>query len=278
MNYRHVYHAGNFADVIKHAILALIIEYLKRKETPLMVLDAHAGLGVYDLSSIQAQKTGEWQGGIGRLWNQDIPESLTPWMNVVRSFNPGGEVSVYPGSPKLVQWLMRSEDRLVLVEKHPDDHDTLAQEFRRDARVHVHLADAYAQLKASVPPPERRGLVLIDPPYEEKDEYQKLLRGLSNALKRWPTGIYCIWYPIKARAQIDGFLDGLKHLPLPPTLVTELMLRGGDDPFRLNGCGLVILNPPWILEDALKQMLPFLVQTLTDGNGGFRVEWLVSAA
>ena len=275
MNYRHVYHAGNFADVLKHAILALIIDYLKRKDTPIMVLDAHAGLGLYDLSSIEAQKTGEWMGGIGKIWGQEIPAPLMPWLNVVRSFNPDGELRAYPGSPKVAQWLLRSDDRLVLVEKHPQDHATLAQEFRRDARVQVQLGDAYAQIKACVPPPERRGVVLIDPPYEEKDEHLKLVRGMAQALKRWPTGIYCIWYPIKARSQIDGFLGELHSLGLPPTLVTELMLRGGDDPFRLNGCGLAIVNPPWGLDTALQEALPFLVKAIAPDQGGFDLRWLV---
>ena len=277
MNYRHVYHAGNFADVIKHAVLALIIEYLKRKDSPLMVLDAHAGPGLYDLGGIEAQKTGEWQGGIGKLWDREVPESLLPWLNVVKWFNPDGALNVYPGSPKLVQGLMRTQDRLVLVEKHPEDHARLAQDFRRDARVQVHLSDAYAQIKASVPPPERRGLILIDPPYEEKDEHAKLVRGLAQALKRWPTGIYCVWYPIKARSQIDAFMADLQTLPLPPTLVAELMIRSSDDPFRLNGCGLAILNPPWILEDALKEMLPFLAEAISPDQGGYKVQTLVAA-
>ena len=274
MNYRHIYHAGNFADVIKHAILALIFEYLKRKDTPVMVLDAHAGLGLYDLSGVEAQKTGEWRGGVGKLWGREVPPSLRPWMTIVQALNPDGELLAYPGSPKVIQHLMRSKDRLVLVEKHPDDQVRLAEEFRRDTRVKVHLADAYAQLKACVPPVERRGLVLIDPPYEEKDETQKLVRGMAQALKRWPTGIYCIWYPIKARAPIDGFLADLNALDLPPTLVAELMLRGGDDPFRLNGCGLAIVNPPWILEAQLQEMLPHLVQAIAPEQGGFILRML----
>ena len=268
MNYRHVYHAGNFADVIKHAVLALILDYLHKKDTPIMVLDAHAGIGLYDLSGEQAQKTGEWQGGIGKIWPQTaIPPSLQPWLDVVRSYNPDGDLLAYPGSPKLAQHLLRSADRLVLVEKHPQDHAALAAEFRRDPRAQVHLNDAYAQIKASVPPPERRGVILIDPPFEEKDELQKLLRGMAQALKRWPTGIYCIWYPIKTRAPIDQFIHDLDGLNPPSRVVVELMLRGGDDPYRLNGCGLAIINPPWILEDALREMMPFLVQSLAPDGG-----------
>ena len=276
MNYRHIYHAGNFADVMKHGIVALIVDYLKRKEQPFLALDAHAGLGLYDLSSIESQKTGEAQGGIGRLWGKDVPPCLEPWMSMVRWFNPGGDLRTYPGSPALMQGLMRSADRLVLVEKHPEDYAAAAESFRRDKRVTVHLADAYAQIKASVPPLERRGLVLIDPPYEEKDEHQRLARGLAQALKRWPTGIYCIWYPIKARSQINDFWGDLKALSLPPTVVAELMIRTGDDPFRLNGCGLAILNPPWILADALKEMLPFLVRMLAPEMGAYRLEWLAA--
>ncbi len=275
MNYRHVYHAGNFADVLKHAVSAQIIHYLQRKDGALMILDAHAGPGLYDLAGEQAQKTNEWQGGIGKIWNGAAHPSLQPWLDVVHAANPDGELLAYPGSPKLFQSLLRPQDRLVLVEKHPQDHVLAEIEFGRDPRVQVHLADAYAHIKASVPPSERRGLVLIDPPYEEKDEHQKLVQGLAQALKRWPIGIYCVWYPIKARAQIDAFLADLKALDLPPTLVAELMIRSGDDPFRLNGCGLAILNQPWVLEETLTQMLPFLVQTLAPEQGWQRLEWLV---
>jgi 23S rRNA (adenine2030-N6)-methyltransferase len=278
MNYRHDYHAGNFADVLKHAILALIIDYLKRKDSPFMALDAHAGPGLYDLSGIEAQKTGEWQGGIGRLWSQPCPPALDPWLEVVRGFNPDGTLLTYPGSPKLFQSLLRPRDRLVLIEKHPQDHERLAQEFCYDRRVHVHLDDAYAHLKAALPPPERRGLVLIDPPYEEKDEFQKMLRSMQQALKRWPTGTYCLWYPIKARDPIDQFWSQLKALNPPPTLTAEVMIRASDDPFRLNGCGLAILNPPWVLEDQLEQVLPFLAQTLVPGGGAAHFQWLVTPA
>jgi 23S rRNA (adenine2030-N6)-methyltransferase len=178
----------------------------------------------------------------------------------------------------LFQALARPQDRLVLVEKHPEDHRAAEIEFGRDRRIQVHLADAYAQLKASVPPPERRGLVLIDPPFEEKDEHKKLVRGLGNALKRWPLGVYCVWYPIKARAQIDGFMEELKALDLPPTLVAELMIRKGDDPFRLNGCGLAIVNPPWTLDETLKDLLPFLVKAMAPEQGWHRLEWMVEKA
>ena len=274
MNYRHVYHAGNFADVVKHATLAHIVAYLQRKETPLMILDAHAGPGLYDLSCEQASKTNEWQGGIGKIWEGSGHPALQPWLDVVRAFNPDGELAVYPGSPKLFQAMLRPQDRLVLVEKHPQDHVSADIEFGRDPRVRIHLDDAYARIKACLPPPERRGLVLIDPPYEEKDEHRKLVKGLAQALKRWPSGIYCIWYPIKGRAQIDSFWDDLKSLAPPPTLAAELMIRPGDDPFRLNGCGLLILNPPWTLEESLKDMLPYLVRTLAPGKGSYRLEWL----
>ena len=275
MNYRHVYHAGNFADVIKHATVALILDYLQKKDAGLMVLDAHAGVGLYDLSGVEAQKTGEWQGGVGKIWGQDaVPDPLLPWLQAVRYFNSDGGLLAYPGSPMLARHLMRPQDRLVLVEKHPQDYLALSSLFHYDRQVQVHEADAYAQIKAALPPPERRGLVLIDPPFEEKDEHQRVLRGLGHALKRWPTGCYVIWYPIKAYQPIEAFLDGLRALAPPPGLVVELMLRPGDDPYRLNGSGLVVLNPPWVLQAQLAEILPFLVQNVAPEQGFYNLRAL----
>ena len=275
MNYRHVYHAGNFADVIKHAAVALILDYLQKKDAGLMVLDAHAGVGQYDLSGVEAQKTGEWQDGVGKIWGLDgIPDPLLPWLKVVRQMNPDGQLLAYPGSPMLARHRMRPQDRMVLVEKHPQDYLALTSLFHGDRQVQVHQTDAYAQIKASLPPPERRGLVLIDPPFEEKDEHQRVLRGLAQALKRWPTGCYVLWYPIKASGVIDVFLDGLRALAPPPGLVVELMLRPGDDPYRLNGSGLVVLNPPWVLQTELTEILPFLVQNLAPGQGYYNLRQL----
>lgn len=275
MNYRHAYHAGNFADVLKHITMALCIAHLKAKDKAFVVLDAHAGVGLYDLTGERAEKTGEWQAGIGRLWGQELPPLTGPYMEVVHALNPDGQLRYYPGSPVLAVELMRGADRLVLIEKHPEDYAELALRFRHDARVHVGNGDAYKALKAHLPPPERRGLVLIDPPYEEKDEFARLIRGLATALGRWSTGTYMIWYPIKARSAVDRVLADVVNLAPPPTLNVELMIHTDDDPNRLNGSGVIVINPPWTLEAHLADILPQVTDVMTDGRGRWRTHWLV---
>ncbi len=274
MNYRHIYHAGNFADVIKHAALALMIDHLKRKDSAFAVIDTHAGIGRYDLTSVEANKTGEYLAGISRVLEAgpDTPE-LAPYLEVVRTLNPGG-LAVYPGSPLLARRLLRPQDRLALVELHPEDVQTLRAEFRHDPQVGVHHRDAYEALRALLPPKERRGLVLIDPPFEVRDELARVVRGLKDAFKRWPTGIYGIWYPIKAAEPVRRFQAELTQAVLPKsTLAAELLLHTDDDPNRLNGCGLMILNPPWQLDEALARLLPEVLRRLKpEGGGAVRVE------
>lgn len=270
MNYRHAFHAGNFADVLKHAVLALVVEHLRHKEAPFFVLDTHAGIGEYDLGGIAAEKTGEWRDGIGRiLYAADPLPALAPYLALVDAPHH------YPGSPAVARALMRSQDRMALVELHPEDHAELARRFGGDRRVAVHAMDGYAALKALLPPAERRGVVLIDPPFEVKDEAQRLKAGLAEACRRWRHGIYVVWYPIKGRAPVERMLAEFTMLGLPPTLVAELMIRPGDDPFRLNGSGLAILNPPWKLADILAGLLPWLASTLAPDGGSHRLEWLV---
>lgn len=275
MNYRHAYHAGNFADVHKHAILALVIEHLKRKDAPFLYADTHAGIGAYDLASVQAEKTGEWKSGIGRVLEQpDPPAELRPYLDAVAALNPDGGLKLYPGSPAVVSALARPNDRLALCELHPEDAETLRWSFARDKRVGVHHMDGYTALKALLPPPERRGLVLIDPPFEVRDEFERMRKGLAQAMKRWPTGLYALWYPIKARAPVDRFHADLAMLGLPKTLVAEVMIQDGDDPNRLNGCGLVLINPPWKLDESLAVLLPWLARVLAP-TGFSRLDWLV---
>ncbi len=276
MNYRHVYHAGNFADVLKHLVLALVVTHLKTKDKPFLVLDAHAGVGLYDLTSVPAGKTGEWRGGIGRLWTDPgLPACAQPYLDAIHALNPDGVLRYYPGSPVVAAELLRADDRLVLNEKHPQDFQTLSLRFRRDGRATVLNGDAYGTAKAAVPPPERRGLVLFDPPYEEKDEFARLTKGLKQALSRWPTGSYMVWYPIKARSQVDRVLADVVNLGPPPTLAVELMIHTDDDPNRLNGSGVLVINPPWTLEADLSVLLPVLTERLTDGGGGYSLRWLV---
>lgn len=276
MNYRHAYHAGNFADVQKHAVLALVIEHLKRKDTPFRYVDTHAGIGAYDLGSVQAGKTGEWQGGIGRVLAEAAPPAeLAPYLAAVEAINPGGGVLHYPGSPAVVAALARPMDKLALCELHPEDADTLRRRFHADGRVGVHHMDGYTALKAMLPPPERRGLVLIDPPFEVRDEFAQMRKGLASALKRWPTGMYALWYPIKAREPVARFHADLAMIGLPKALVAEVMIRGDDAPDRLNGAGLALVNPPWKLDEALASLLPWLARVLAPDTGFHRLDWLV---
>lgn len=277
MNYRHAYHAGNFADVQKHAVLALVIEHLKRKDSPFRYVDTHAGIGAYDLSSVPAEKTGEWRDGIGRVLAEPAPPAeLAPYLQAVEAINPGGGVLHYPGSPAVVAALSRPVDRLSLCELHPEDAEILRRRFRADGRVGVHHRDGYTALKAMLPPPERRGLVLIDPPFEVRDEFALMRKGLESALKRWPTGMYALWYPIKSREPVARFHADLVMLGLPKTLVAEVMIDTGDAPDRLNGAGLVLVNPPWKLDEALSSLLPWLAGVLAPGAGLARLDWLVA--
>jgi len=267
MNYRHAYHAGNFADVFKHAVLALVIDYLKQKPAPFRVIDTHAGVGVYDLAGVEAGKTGEWQGGIGRLPRElpiEIAQLLAPYLSVVRQTNG------YPGSPEIARCLMRAGDVLVLNELHPADFAQLVARYAQDAHVTLLNLDAWIAVKALLPPPERRGLVLIDPPYEDKDEFAKLTYALAAALRRFATGTFLLWYPVKDMGPVTAFHAGLN---LPKALRLELYSRAPDTPERLNGCGILAINPPFTLETKMRTLLPFLAQQFTNGPGpGWLVE------
>ena len=274
MNYRHIYHAGNFADVLKHAVLALVIDYMKKKDAPLRVVDTHAGVGFYDLGSALAGKTGEWLGGIGRLMGPDAkpmpPEAerlLAPYLSIIEAMNPDLMRANYPGSPEIARRLLRPGDVLVLNELHPADHAELAERYAIYTQARVLQLDAWVALKALLPPPERRGLILIDPPYEEKDELQQVARGLGQALKRFATGTFLLWYPVKDMPPLEAFHAGLARLGIAKSLRMELFTRAPDTPERLNGCGLLAINPPWILEKQMRELLPFLAERLANGPG-----------
>lgn len=276
MNYRHIFHAGNFADVMKHAILALIVEHLRAKPAPFCVLDTHAGIGRYDLASDAAQRTLEYQDGVARLFGHAPPHpALASYLDAVASLNPGGVLRWYPGSPRLARALLRPQDRLVLSELHPDDVQALKREFAGDRQVAVHHQDAYEALKAHTPPREKRGLVLIDPPFEEPGEFDRLVAGLTAAHRRWPTGIYAIWYPIKERPAVWRFHEALEGSGIRRILRTELTIHPEDTHLRLNGCGLAIVNPPWRLDETLGALLPAVHAALPTTGGGALVDWLV---
>jgi 23S rRNA (adenine2030-N6)-methyltransferase len=279
MNYDHAYHAGNFADVVKHAVIARIVEYLKRKDKPFRVIDTHAGAGLHDLSSEAAQKTGEWRGGIARLRGTDLPpdaaELLRPYLDVVEHYNPTPELVAYPGSPVLVRHLLRGRDRLTAIELHPDAALALRTRFSNDFQTRVIELDGWLALGAHVPPKEKRGLVLVDPPFEIEDEFGRIVEGLRRAHARWPGGIYAFWYPLKDFGEIARFHKRLAAVGIPRILDVQLMIRKPIDYPRLDGTGLVIVNPPYTLEEELRVLLPGLAKALAEDEGAhWTMEWL----
>ena len=280
MNYRHAYHAGNFSDVFKHAVLALVLEHLKAKPVPFHVLDTHAGIGRYDLAAAQATKTGEWRDGIARVLAaaDRLPEELAPYLDAVRAMQIEGSpdgLRWYPGSPRIARHLMRPEDRMTLVELHPEDAEVLKAEFARDRQVAVHRMDGYQALKAHLPPREKRGLVLVDPPFETPDEFARMAEGLAMAHRRWAVGIKALWYPIKERPAVWRFQEAVAATGVPKILVAELTVHAEDTHTRLNGCGMLIANPPWRLDETLGRVLPALHAALGAEAGAARVDWLV---
>ncbi len=279
MNYRHIYHAGNFGDVVKHVVLTLLLRRLMLKDTPLCVLDTHAGIGKYNLASEEARKTGEFQGGIGALLRAgNLPEILTPYIDAVRQCGsrPDDEADPgwYPGSPWIARHFLRSGDRLVLSELHPQDVQSLRSTFAGDRQVSVHHVDAYSALKAFLPPAERRGLVLIDPAFEVDNEFELVVKGLGEAYRRFATGVYAVWFPIKERKPIELFYDDCCRAGFERMLALELLVYPDLAPDRLNGCGMLIVNPPWQVDDELRAALPVLQECLGRGGGSSAVTWL----
>ncbi len=279
MNYRHSYHAGNFADVFKHVQLTLLLQALRSKEAPFCYLDTHAGTGRYDLQGTTAQKTGEYLQGVMRFWLRgDVIESApaADYLAAVRALNPDGELRYYPGSPRIARHFLRPQDRMVLIELHPEDAIFLKREFRGDKQVHVHCADGYTGLKAFLPPPEKRGLVLIDPPFEDGNEFERLTDSLRIAYQRWPTGIFALWYPLKDNYRVQHFHRQLVASGMRKLLLVEMHLHANPSVNTLYGCGMIIVNPPWQMDEKLRALLPRLLAGLQpDGEGKTRVEWLV---
>lgn len=266
MQYRHIHHAGNFADVLKHAALARIVSHLQNSDDAIRVVDTHAGAGLYDLSSEEAQKTGEWHGGIERLLSASLPEEadrlLEPYLSVVRALNPDNSLSRYPGSPKLVREMFRKQDRLSAIELHPQDIEALRDLFDGDYQTRVTALDGWLALGAHLPPKERRGVVLVDPPYETEGEYDRLVDGLARAYGRWQSGLYCLWYPIRAGAPIAEFHKKLKVLGIPRILCAELHVCDAAETAGLSGSGIIFVNAPAKLEEELTVLLPTLEKCL----------------
>jgi 23S rRNA (adenine2030-N6)-methyltransferase len=281
MNYRHAFHAGNFADVLKHIVLIMLVEHLKKKPAPFFYLDTHAGRGVYDLSEAQAQRSGEYKGGIGRLLdrpNATLPAEIAGYVNLVRESagKDHSAITAYPGSPVIVARLRRPGDRLVLMEMLPKEGAALRTTLGRARLTSVLESDGYAALKAQLPPRENRGLVLIDPPYESDLEFDRVLAGLEVGHERWPTGTYYVWYPLTDRAGPLRFRQNLQRSGIRKVLDVTLNVLPADAQVGMAGAGLVIVNPPWLLEERLKELLPQLHRLLSpDGLGGTSVEWLV---
>jgi len=278
MNYRHSYHAGNFADVVKHAVLCRILSHLREKPAPFRVIDSHAGAGCYELDGPEASKTGEWRHGIERLRRAELTEPvralLAPYLNAVAAFNPGGALGRYPGSPLLTQSLLRRQDRLTACELEPQAAAALSGHLRRDQRANAVAIDGWTALTAYVPPNERRGLVLIDPPFEQPGEFSRLAQGLAAAYRKWPTGGYLLWYPIKEPAEVTAFARRLARLGIARMLRMELSVPPATDG-ALSGCGLIAVNPPWTLHDELNTLMPALAKALCrDAPGSFRLDWL----
>ncbi|HWA11320.1 MAG TPA: 23S rRNA (adenine(2030)-N(6))-methyltransferase RlmJ [Opitutaceae bacterium] len=286
MNYRHHFHAGNFADVAKHALLVLLFRALQKKEKGLLYLDTHAGRGRYDLASAargdSLARQPEWPLGIGRLWDRrDLPEGVADYLRLVREFDrSAGNLDAgprfYPGSPVLARALARPQDRLALCEKQPAECAALRAEFQFSAGSSVQEMDGYVALRSMLPPPEKRALVLIDPPFEDQDEWRRIAAALREGLKRFPSGVFAVWYPLTERAKVEAFFLELRALKLPPTLAAEISVAGDDQPLKMKGCGLVILNPPWQFERAAGEILAFLADVLAQApGGGGRTRWLV---
>jgi 23S rRNA (adenine2030-N6)-methyltransferase len=282
MNYRHAFHAGNFADVLKHIVLVRILLYLQEKQAPFRVIDTHAGGGRYDLTGDEAQRSGEWRTGIARIMQARFSERalplVAPYLDIVRAFNSGAELAAYPGSPLIARALLRPQDRLTACELEPSARKALIDALRRDTQARVVDLDGWTALAAFVPPNERRGLVLIDPPFEAKDEFEQLAAGFRAAFQKWPTGSYLLWYPVKSRRAADTLAREVAHAtegarPAGKCLRLEFSVAPQQAGGPLASTGLLMVNPPWTLQGELKTILPELEKPLGQGGAGrFRLE------
>jgi 23S rRNA (adenine2030-N6)-methyltransferase len=289
LSYRHGFHAGNHADVLKHLVTIQLLKYLGQKDAPYMYIDTHAGAGVYALDSNYASKNAEFETGIAKLWERnDMPEAVADYVQVVKALNPSGKMRYYPGSPYCANQVMREEDRLRLFELHPSDSKILADNFRkldahaaeqgkrpaRGKRVMIEKANGFLGLKALLPPPSRRALVLIDPPYEDKTDYRSAVTMLGDALTRFATGTYAVWYPVLHRMESRQLPEKLKRLPASEWLnVTLSISTPSPDGFGLHSSGMFVINPPWTLEATLREVMPYLVEVLgADSGAGYTLE------
>jgi 23S rRNA (adenine2030-N6)-methyltransferase len=280
VNYRHAFHAGNFADVMKHILLTLILVHLRRKETPFRVIDTHAGIGFYDLGGDEALRTGEAQDGIGRLDEPFAPEVealIAPYREVLAAVRARRGETIYPGSPAIIRELLRPSDRAILIEKHPDDGALLGERFNTVQTTKVLRQDGWGAVSGLIPPKERRGLILIDPPYEEVGELTRSVERLRRIVTKWPTGIVALWYPIKDTRETNSFASALGKTLSAEMLRLELMVDDPRVPARLNGSGLLVVNPPYQLREQAEQILPALAERLARTTyGAYLCEPVVS--
>jgi 23S rRNA (adenine2030-N6)-methyltransferase len=279
VNYQHAFHAGNFADVHKHAVLARILINLKEKPAAFRVIDTHAGAGRYDLRGLEATRGGEWRDGIGRLFERRLPNQaqtlLAPYLDSVENLNPGGTLRVYPGSPLIALALMRPQDRLIACELEPRAAAAL-KGVLRDRRAKALALDGWTALGAHVPPKERRGVVLVDPSFEEAADFSRLASTLAAAHRKWPTGIYMLWYPIKERDAPDALARRLRKLAMPGVLRCEITLGPPRGDAGLVGSGLIVVNPPFKLAGELKILLPALADAFAAAGAASRIDWLAA--
>lgn len=277
LSYRHAFHAGNHADVLKHFIEVQLLRYLAQKDKPYWYIDTHAGAGCYALDTGYATQNAEYESGIARLWERDdLPSALADYVTVVKSINPDGQMKLYPGSPLLAQKLLRDQDRMRLYELHPSDSELLHENFSGyGTQVLMQTSDGFGALKALLPPPPRRALVLIDPPYEDKQDYQRVVSALSEGLKRFSSGVYAVWYPQLQRTDARQLPQQLKQLPVKSWLNASLSVRGlNEDGFGMYGSGMFVLNPPWNLRVVLQEVMPYLAKVLgQDKEATFTLEY-----
>jgi 23S rRNA (adenine2030-N6)-methyltransferase len=277
LSYRHAFHAGNHADVLKHFIEVQLLGYLAQKDKPFWYIDTHAGAGCYSLDNGYAAQNAEYESGIAQLWERvDLPAAMADYVALVKRINPDGQLKLYPGSPLVALELLRGQDRMRLFELHPTDSEILQQNFSgHGTQVLMQTADGFAGLKALLPPPPRRALVLIDPPYEDKQDYQRVVSALREGLKRFAGGVYAVWYPQLQRAESRQLPVQLKQLPVKSWLHVALSVQApSEDGYGMYGSGIFILNPPWLLHGVLQQVMPYLVKVLgQDPGAGFTLEY-----
>jgi len=280
LSYRHAFHAGNFADVLKHAVLTLVLEYMARKEKGYTYIDSHSGAGMYSLKNEYAQKTGEYKEGIAKILQAEndasFPEALTPYVELIKHLTPeNSELDIYPGSPGIAKQLMRRQDSAHLFELHPTDIQHLVEFCQRWRKSHVKQIDGYQGVLGLIPPPSRRGVVLIDPPYELKEDYAKAVKTIIKAYKKFNSGTYILWYPVVTRERIDAMEKEFSRSEVRNLLQVEFCLQNDSEEYGMTGTGLFIVNPPWQLENQLTEILPFMKANLGGEDSTFQLRKLI---